>query len=133
EGRQRYERITQIQGNLSDDDQCWSARAIFGSVATLAEPHASVWARTLAGGMSKSTAEAAAQTPLGTSASAIAQATSTPPPLSSSVASSPDRQDLLKASIAEADKYEAVQEWPRAIATYARLQKTFPETEVGRL
>ncbi|MGH8579832.1 MAG: hypothetical protein ACREVK_06840 [Gammaproteobacteria bacterium] len=48
EGQQRYERINQGLGRLSDDDQCWLVRAMYGSVATLVEPHASVWARTLA-------------------------------------------------------------------------------------
>ena len=48
EGRQRFERIDRDQERLSDDDQCWMARAMFGSVDTLVEPHASVWARTLA-------------------------------------------------------------------------------------
>ena len=48
ENQQRYERINQAQGKLSDDDRCWLVRAMYGSVGTLAEPHASVWARTLA-------------------------------------------------------------------------------------
>jgi hypothetical protein len=48
EDQQRYKRIDQAQGKLSDDDQCWLVRAMYGSVATLAEPYASVWARTLA-------------------------------------------------------------------------------------
>ena len=57
EGRQRFERINQTQGKLSDDDECWKTRAIFGSVAILAEPHAIVWARTLAAGMAEQTAK----------------------------------------------------------------------------
>jgi hypothetical protein len=48
DGQQRYERINQAQGELSDDDRCWLVRAMYGSVATLAEPHTKVWARTLA-------------------------------------------------------------------------------------
>ncbi|HXV82750.1 MAG TPA: hypothetical protein VEG60_23035 [Candidatus Binatia bacterium] len=48
EGQQRYERINRVQGRLSDGDQCWLVRVMYGSVATLVEPHASVWARTLA-------------------------------------------------------------------------------------
>ena len=48
EGQQRYENIDQAEGKVSDDDQCWLLRAMYGGVATLAEPHASVWARTLA-------------------------------------------------------------------------------------
>jgi TPR repeat protein len=38
----------------------------------------------------------------------------------------------LNAAVEESDKYEATQAWPRAIAAYAQLQKTFPETEVGK-
>ena len=57
EGRQRFERINRTQGKLSDDDECWKTRAIFGSVAILAEPHAIVWARTLAAGMAEQTAK----------------------------------------------------------------------------
>ena len=48
EGQQRYARIEQARAEISDDDQCWLARAMYGGVATLAEPYASVWARTLA-------------------------------------------------------------------------------------
>lgn len=48
DGRRRYEGISQIQGGLSDDDQCWLVRAMFGGIAKLDEPYASAWARTLA-------------------------------------------------------------------------------------
>lgn len=61
---------------------------------------------------------------------AIAQ--STPTPSSSSAASSSNREDILKAAVEESDKYEATRAWPRAIAVYAQLQKTFPGTEVGK-
>ena len=48
EGRQHYDRIAQAGGATSDEDRCWLARVAFGRVATLAEPHASLWARVLA-------------------------------------------------------------------------------------
>lgn len=47
EGQDRFERIGQRQEELSADDRCWLARTMFGSIATLVEPHASVWARVL--------------------------------------------------------------------------------------
>ncbi len=35
--------------------------------------------------------------------------------------------------MAEAENFEAAQDWPRAIAAYVEVQKKFPEKEVGRV
>ena len=75
---------------------------------------------------------APAATSLGTRAPQVAQSSATPAP-SAPAASSPARQELLKAAVAEAEKYEAAQDWPQAVAAYVRVQKNFPETEVGKV
>ncbi len=48
DGQRRYQRIDQGQDPMNEENQCWLGRAIFSAVATLPEPHASVWARSLA-------------------------------------------------------------------------------------
>jgi hypothetical protein len=64
----------------------------------------------------------------------IAQSTTTPPvPTSSPTASLGKSPELSRDSIAEAEKYEAAQDWPRAVMAYVQLQKKFPESEVGRV
>ncbi len=40
---------------------------------------------------------------------------------------------LTREAIAEAEKFEAAQDWPRAIAAYVEVQKKFPKNEVGRV
>jgi len=54
-------------------------------------------------------------------------------PSSSPAAPSPARQELSRAAIAEAEKYETARNWPAAIAAYVALQKDFPESEVGKV
>jgi TPR repeat protein len=71
-------------------------------------------------------------TPLATSAPSIVRATASPPSLPP-IAPSPGRQELLKAAMAGAEKYEDVQDWPQAVAAYVRLQKDFPGSEVGKV
>jgi len=48
EDRQRYVRIGEAGDQLSDEDRCWAGRTVFGRIGTLPEPHASVWARSVA-------------------------------------------------------------------------------------
>jgi hypothetical protein len=48
EGAQRYMRINESSDQLSDDDLCWIARAMYGGVGTLEEPYGTAWARMLA-------------------------------------------------------------------------------------
>ena len=69
----------------------------------------------------------AAPVPLATQATAIPGAELTP------TASLGNRAELSRASLAEAEKYESVQDWPRAIMAYVKLQKEYPESEVGRV
>ncbi|MDQ3198414.1 MAG: protein kinase [Verrucomicrobiota bacterium] len=68
------------------------------------------------------------------STSAIVQSTATPQvPNASPAASATSGPELTRASIAEAEKFEADRDWPRAITAYVKLQKDFPESEVGRV
>lgn len=48
EGRQRYERINQAEGAVSDDDLCWLLRTMYGGAMKLPPPDASAWARAMA-------------------------------------------------------------------------------------
>lgn len=48
EDQQRYVRVSRGGDQLSDEDRCWAGRTVFGKVGTLAEPHATVWARSVA-------------------------------------------------------------------------------------
>ena len=61
----------------------------------------------------------------------VAQATLAPSaPPAPSLGESPG---LTREVIAEAEKFEAAQDWPRAIAAYVEVQKKFPKNEVGRV
>ena len=76
--------------------------------------------------------ETAALSPPATPAVVRAQV---PPPVpapsaSPSVANSAEE---TRASLAEAEKFEAAGDWPRAVMAYVQLQKKFPEKEVGRV
>src|SRR5207248_11675934 len=55
------------------------------------------------------------------------------PPASPSGAPSPEEQEVWRTVIAEAQKYEAAHDWPAAVAAYVRLQKNFPQKELGRV
>jgi serine/threonine protein kinase len=69
-----------------------------------------------------------------TVATSAPSATSTPsPPTSPSTAPTSSRQEILKTAVAEAEKYEAAQDWPQAAAAYVRVQKNFPGSEVGKV
>jgi len=65
--------------------------------------------------------------------SIVAQATASPIPSASPTASLGKSSELSKGSLATAEKYEADQDWPRAIMAYVQLQKDFPESDVGRV
>ena len=54
-------------------------------------------------------------------------------PASPRAASSPEEQEVWRTAIAEAQKYEAAHDWPAAVAAYVRLQKNFPQKELGRV
>ncbi|MGI8957139.1 MAG: serine/threonine-protein kinase [Chthoniobacterales bacterium] len=69
-----------------------------------------------------------------TATPAIVQATPTPVAASPSPAVSlAESPGLTREAIAEAEKYEAARDWPRAIMAYVDLQKKFPQNEVGRV
>ncbi|MEP7079061.1 MAG: protein kinase, partial [Chthoniobacterales bacterium] len=64
----------------------------------------------------------------------VAQSTATPLlPASSPTASLGKSPELSRDSIAEAEKYEADKDWPRAVMAYVQMQKSFPQSEVGRV
>ena len=75
----------------------------------------------------------AAPSPVASATPAISQATAAPSARSVSPAASLSGQELSRTSLAAAEKYEAAQDWPRAIMAYVQLQKDFPESEVGRV
>jgi TPR repeat protein/serine/threonine protein kinase len=96
---------------------------LFLRIRQPAEPHPQTIAST-----SPVPSSAAAMTPV------IAQATvvpSVPPP--STEASLGVSPGLTRDAIAEAEKFEAAGDWPRAVMEYVRLQKNFPQSEVGRV
>ena len=63
----------------------------------------------------------ASATPTATTAQMVAQSTTTPPvPTSSPTASSGRSPELSRDSIAEAEKYEAARDWPRAVMAYVK-------------
>lgn len=45
----------------------------------------------------------------------------------------PDRRALLKARLAEAEKYDDAHDWPRALAAYAGIARDFPEVDTGKV
>ena len=64
----------------------------------------------------------------------IAQSSATPsiqtPSPSASLGKSPE---LTRDAIAEAEKFEAARDWPRAVMAYVKMAKDFPQSEVGRV
>ena len=73
-------------------------------------------------------------TPAATTTPVVAQSTTTPAVHTPSpTASSGKSPELSRDSIAEAEKYETAQDWPRAVMAYVQLQKKFPQSEVGRV
>jgi len=81
------------------------------------------------------TAPATSATPAiaGTPTTIVAQATASPVPSASPTASLGKSPELSRDSLAAAEKYEADQDWPRAIMAYVQLQKDFPASDVGRV
>jgi serine/threonine protein kinase/TPR repeat protein len=69
-----------------------------------------------------------AATPLVAPATTTSRAASISPP--ASLGQSPG---LTREALAEAEKFEAARDWPRAITAYVRMQKNFPQSEVGRV
>jgi serine/threonine protein kinase/TPR repeat protein len=69
-----------------------------------------------------------AATPLVAPATTASRAASISPP--ASLGQSPG---LTREALAEAEKFEAARDWPRAITAYVRMQKNFPQSEVGRV
>ncbi|MBA3609104.1 MAG: protein kinase [Chthoniobacterales bacterium] len=65
-----------------------------------------------------------------TATPAIVQSTPATAAPSPSLGESPG---LTREAMAEAEKFEAAQDWPRAIAAYVEVQKKFPKNEVGRV
>jgi len=63
----------------------------------------------------------------------VAQATASPVPTASPAPSLGKSPELSRDSLAAAEKYEADQDWPRAIMAYVQLQKDFPQSDVGRV
>ncbi len=65
---------------------------------------------------------------------AVVQATATPAVATAAPSASvTGEQELSRASIAAAEKYEAARDWPQAVMAYVKLQKDFPQSEVGRV
>ena len=54
-------------------------------------------------------------------------------PSPSPAASSGEPAGLTRDSLAEAEKFEAAQDWPRAVMAYVKMAKNFPQSEVGRV
>lgn len=64
----------------------------------------------------------------------IAQSTTAPSVSSPSpVASLGKSPGLTRDAIAEAEKFEAARDWPRAVTAYVKMAKDFPQSEVGRV
>jgi hypothetical protein len=40
---------------------------------------------------------------------------------------------LTREALAEAEKFEAAHDWPRAVLAYVKMAKNFPQSEVGRV
>ena len=75
-----------------------------------------------------SSSAAAAMTPM------IAQSTISPSiPSPSPAASSGEPAGLTREALAEAEKFEAAHDWPRAVMAYVKMAKNFPQSEVGRV
>ena len=45
----------------------------------------------------------------------------------------PSRAELLKASLAEGDRFEANSQWPEALTSYLTTMREYPENEAGRV
>lgn len=67
--------------------------------------------------------------PAASASPVVALATATPAP-SASLGSSPA---LTRETIEAAEKLEASGDWPQAITAYVRMQKNFPDNDVGRV
>jgi len=70
-------------------------------------------------------ASIAEATPTATPTPEIVQATPTPVP-------TPSRDDLLKKALAEAQGYEAQEDWMRAMNAYLQMAKDFPESDAAK-
>ena len=54
-------------------------------------------------------------------------------PSPSPAASSGEPAGLTREALAEAEKFEAAHDWPRAVLAYVKMAKNFPQSEVGRV
>ena len=98
---------------------------LFWRMRQPAEPHPQI---TATASPVPSTSSAAAMTPM------IAQSTISPSiPSPSPAASSGEPAGLTREALAEAEKFEATRDWPRAVMAYVRIAKNFPQSEVGRV
>jgi serine/threonine protein kinase/TPR repeat protein len=69
-----------------------------------------------------------------TATPAVVQATVAPSvPAASASPSIANPAELTRASLAEAEKFEAAKDWPHAVMAYVDLQKKFPESDVGQV
>ncbi|HSU87106.1 MAG TPA: tetratricopeptide repeat protein, partial [Chthoniobacterales bacterium] len=69
-----------------------------------------------------------------TSTPAIAERTIAPSAASTSPSASLGKSpELTRDALAEAEKFEAARDWPRAVMAYVQMQKNFPQSEVGRV
>ncbi len=70
----------------------------------------------------------------GTMTPGIAQSTIAPSvPSPSPAASLGESPGLTREALAEAEKFEADRDWPRAVMAYVKIAKDFPKNEVGRV
>jgi TPR repeat protein len=75
-----------------------------------------------------SSSAAAAMTPM-IAKSTISPSIPSPPP----AASPGEPASLTREALAEAEKFEAAHNWPRAVIAYVKMAKNFPQSEVGRV
>lgn len=61
-------------------------------------------------------------------------ATPTPPPVPSPTpAPTPDKQELLRSAVAEAETFEANQDWARCISAFVAIARNYPESDIGKV
>lgn len=74
-----------------------------------------------------------AQTPAATASVETQAPTPQPSPPSPTPPPETSREDLLKARLGEATKWEDAQDWPHSIDAYVRIAKDFPESDTGKI
>ncbi|MDP9291719.1 MAG: protein kinase, partial [Verrucomicrobiota bacterium] len=60
-------------------------------------------------------------------------ATATPTPIAATPKPTPNEEQALKNGLAQAEDFEAAEDWPAAVSAYVQLHKSFPTSEVGKV